>query len=98
MLTPVAVKVLPAELVADEKNHHRFRLEAQAASALNHPAEFRHRTSRLRPKVLSFPEEVPSLFWEILVRQRNEWKRPRYLNALLPLDGKTQEIPQAKES
>ena len=33
----VAIKVLPAERVADEKRRRRFLQEAQAASALNHP-------------------------------------------------------------
>ena len=34
---PVALKVLPADMVADEERRHRFVQEAQAASALNHP-------------------------------------------------------------
>jgi serine/threonine protein kinase len=34
---PVAIKILPPHLVADEKNLRRFTQEAQAASALNHP-------------------------------------------------------------
>jgi hypothetical protein len=34
---PVAIKILPSHLVADEKNLLRFTQEAQAASALNHP-------------------------------------------------------------
>ena len=33
----VAIKVLPAERVADEGRKRRFIQEAQAASALNHP-------------------------------------------------------------
>lgn len=33
----VAIKVLPAERVADEERRKRFALEAKAASALNHP-------------------------------------------------------------
>src|SRR4051812_26346097 len=33
----VAVKVLPADRVADEGRRRRFVQEAQAASALNHP-------------------------------------------------------------
>ena len=34
---PVAIKVLPAEKVADPDRKHRFVQEAKAASALNHP-------------------------------------------------------------
>ncbi|GEM_PF-254605 len=34
---PVALKVLPATLTADEKRVRRFKQEARAASALNHP-------------------------------------------------------------
>jgi serine/threonine protein kinase len=34
---PVAIKSLPTDLVADEKNRQRFMHEARAASALNHP-------------------------------------------------------------
>jgi eukaryotic-like serine/threonine-protein kinase len=37
LLRPVAIKILPPQLVADEKNLLRFTQEAQAASALNHP-------------------------------------------------------------
>jgi len=33
----VAIKILPAELVADEKTRKRFLREAQLASALDHP-------------------------------------------------------------
>jgi serine/threonine protein kinase len=33
----VAIKVLPADRVADEGRRRRFVQEAQAASALNHP-------------------------------------------------------------
>jgi eukaryotic-like serine/threonine-protein kinase len=33
----VAVKVLPAERLADENRRRRFVQEARAASALNHP-------------------------------------------------------------
>ena len=33
----VAIKVLPAEKVADPERRHRFVQEAKAASALNHP-------------------------------------------------------------
>ena len=33
----VALKVLPADLVCNPQRLHRFKLEAQAASALNHP-------------------------------------------------------------
>src|SRR6185295_17245188 len=35
---PVAIKVLPHEWVADPERKRRFVQEAQAASALNHPA------------------------------------------------------------
>jgi predicted Ser/Thr protein kinase len=35
---PVALKVLPPELVRDEERRRRFTLEARAASAVNHPA------------------------------------------------------------
>src|SRR5713226_7953139 len=34
---PVALKVLPAETVADPERKRRFVQEAKAASALNHP-------------------------------------------------------------
>src|SRR5882724_6535111 len=33
----VAIKILPAELSADDQSRRRFQWEAQAASALNHP-------------------------------------------------------------
>src|SRR5215475_10783689 len=33
----VALKILPAELVADQERIRRFEQEAKAASALNHP-------------------------------------------------------------
>ena len=35
----VALKVLPAELVADEERRRRFLQEAQAAAALKHPPD-----------------------------------------------------------
>ncbi len=37
LLRPVALKILPSHLVADERSLLRFTQEAQAASALNHP-------------------------------------------------------------
>ncbi|NUO84296.1 protein kinase, partial [candidate division KSB1 bacterium] len=37
LLRPVAIKILPPQLVADERNLLCFTQEAQTASALNHP-------------------------------------------------------------